>query len=333
MCTHGGSNPGCRASTQIGAGTLSHILAAAAGRASIFSTSTAADRTMPSLCLATVAAARALDEDHPALEAALRDVGFDVHRADWDDATVDWSAFDAVLLRSTWNYFDDLPRFLDWCAHVAAATTLLNPLEVVRWNTDKHYLGDLAARGIPTVESHFIEPGDNPDAFPDFSEFVVKPAVGAGSRDAQRYLRAQRAAAIAHVQRLIADHRSALIQPYLREVDTRGETALLFFDGVYSHAIRKGALLRRDEGPTQSLFAPEQISPREPDPAERALAEQIIASLPFGPLTYARVDLLPSRDGPQLLELELTEPSLFLDHAPGSAQRLARVLAQRIAAD
>ena len=286
--------------------------------------------SLPTICLATTAAARALDEDHASLEAALRQSGFDVHRADWDDAAVDWSGFDAVLLRSTWNYFDDLPKFLDWCAQVAAVTTLLNPLDVVRWNTDKHYLGDLAGRGIPTVESHFVEPGDAPDAFPDFAEFVVKPAVGAGSRDAQRYLRAQRDAAIAHVRRLTGSGRSALVQPYLRGVDTQGETALLFFDGVYSHAIRKGALLRRDEGPTQQLFAPEQISAREPDPAELALAQQVIAALPFGPLTYARVDLLPSPDGPQLLELELTEPSLFLDTTPGSAQRLATVLAARL---
>lgn len=285
---------------------------------------------MPAICLATTAAARALDEDHASLEAALRQSGFDVHRADWDDAAVDWSGFDAVLLRSTWNYFDDLPKFLDWCAQVAAVTTLLNPLDVVRWNTDKHYLGDLAGRGIATVESHFVEPGDAPDAFPDFAEFVVKPAVGAGSRDAQRYLRAQRDAAIAHVRRLTGSGRSALVQPYLRGVDTQGETALLFFDGVYSHAIRKGALLRRDEGPTQQLFAPEQISAREPDPAELALAQQVIAALPFDPLTYARVDLLPSADGPQLLELELTEPSLFLDTAPGSAQRLATVLATQL---
>ncbi len=285
---------------------------------------------MPILALATAAAARTLDDDLAPLDAALRGAGFRVRIADWDDAAIDWSAFDAVLVRSTWDYADRLPEFLAWCARVAAVTTLLNPPDVVRWNTDKHYLRDLAERGIATVESHFVEPGDAPDAFPDLSEFVVKPAVGAGSRDAQRYVRAQREAAVAHVRRLIAAGRAALIQPYLSAVDTDGETALLFFDGAFSHAIRKGPLLRRDGGPTDALFAPEQITPRTPTEAEHALARQVIAALPFGALAYARVDLLPSPDGPRLLELELTEPSLFLGHSDGAAQRLAAVLAGRV---
>lgn len=285
---------------------------------------------MPAIALATVAAARALDDDLAPLDAALREAGFSVHVTDWDDAAIDWSGFDAVLLRSTWDYTERLPGFLAWCERVSAVTTLLNPLDVVRWNTDKHYLRDLSERGIATVESHFVEPGDAPGAFPVFEEFVVKPAVGAGSRDAQRYVHAQREAAVAHVQRLIEANRAALIQPYLAGVDADGETALLFFDGMFSHAIRKGPLLRRDEGPTDALFAPERITPRIPTDAEQSLARQVIAALPFGALAYARVDLLPAPDGPKLLELELTEPSLFLDHSEGAARRLAAVLAHRL---
>ena len=162
--------------------------------------------------------------------------------------------------------------------------------------------------------------------FPDYEEFVVKPAIGAGARDTQRYTRAERAAAQAHVARLIEAGRSTLVQPYLAQVDAAGETALIFFDGVFSHAIRKGPLLARGEGPTQALFATEDIVAREPGTAEFDVAHKALEAIPFGRLAYARVDLLPSPAGPRLLELELTEPSLFFAHAAGSADRFAAVL-------
>ncbi|MEO8000627.1 MAG: hypothetical protein ABI644_02040, partial [Arenimonas sp.] len=116
------------------------------------------------------------------------------------------------------------------------------------------------------------------------------------------------------------------IQPYLAEVDTKGETALIFFNSVFSHAIRKGPLLQLDEGPTDHLFAPEAITAREPSGHELEVAHQVLAAMPFKSLAYARVDLLPSSQGPMLLELELTEPSLFFEHAPGSAERFAASL-------
>lgn len=287
---------------------------------------------MPTLALATTTAARELDDDLAPLDAALRDAGIDTHIVDWDDERADWSKFTAVLLRSTWDYSFRLEEFLAWCKRVSFVTTLLNPLEVVHWNTDKHYLRELARLGVATVESHFIEPGDEPDAFPQFDEFVVKPAVGAGSRDAQRFLITDRIGAVDHARKLIRANRAALVQPYLSRVDEEGETALVFFDGEFSHAIRKGALLHRGQESTRALFAPEHITPRTPSDAELALGKRVIESLPFGTLAYARVDLLPSASGPKLLELELTEPSLFLSTAQGAAERFAKVLAARLEA-
>ncbi|MBX3608049.1 MAG: hypothetical protein KF788_22440 [Piscinibacter sp.] len=284
----------------------------------------------PLLALATTAAARDLDDDLIPLDAALRDAGLQTRIVDWDDERTDWSKFAAVLLRSTWDYTFRLEEFLTWCKRVSFVTTLLNPLEVVRWNTDKHYLRDLARLGIATVESHFIEPEQAPDTFPQFDELVVKPAVGAGSRDTQRYLLTDRASAVDHVKRLIRANRSALVQPYLSRVDDEGETALVFFEGEFSHAIRKGPLLRRGEGPTRTLFAAEHITARAPSDAELALARRVMDALPFGSPAYARVDLLPSASGPKLLELELTEPSLFFAQAEGSAQRFAQALAARL---
>jgi glutathione synthase/RimK-type ligase-like ATP-grasp enzyme len=278
------------------------------------------------IALVTAIAAFALDDDLAPLAEAVRRAGAEASIVAWDDPTVSWARFDIVVLRSPWDYTQRPQEFLDWCAHLDTHTRLLNPISVVRWNTDKHYLDDLAKAAVPVVESIFLEPGGNADAFPDYAEFVVKPAIGAGSRDTQRYIRSERPMAVTHAKRLLDEDRAVLVQPYLDEVDSAGETALIFFNGVFSHAIRKGPLLARGEGPTRALFAEEQISAREPSTAEFDVAHRALAAIPYGTLTYARIDLLPSADGPKLLELELTEPSLFFNSAPGSADRFAATL-------
>ena len=282
------------------------------------------------LALATAIAAFPLDEDLAPLRQACTEAGIDTSVLAWDDTTVSWARFDAVLLRSTWDYTERLPEFLAWCERTSKRTQLWNAPDVVRWNTDKRYLGELAKRGVPVIQSHYLAPGQDPAGLPDLEEFVVKPTVGAGSRDAQRYVRAERPAAIAHARRLLDQGRHVLVQPYRKAVDEQGETALLFFGGQFSHAIRKGPLLKRGEGPTRALFAAEHIQAREPSAAEHAVAAKVLAALPFDTLPYARVDLLPSETGPQLLELELTEPSVFLPYAPGAAARFAQVLATRL---
>jgi len=287
------------------------------------------------IALVTAIAAYALDEDLQPLQQALHSAGIEAPILAWDDDTVSWSRFDIALLRSPWDYTNRLAEFLDWAERTSTQTRLLNPLEVVRHNTDKHYLGELAARGLSVVPSRFVEPDDLAAArldaflaeFSDAAEFVVKPCVGAGSRDAQRYSRAQVLAARAHVERLQSQRRSVLLQPYLASVDDAGETALMYFNGVFSHAIRKGPLLQRGAGPTRALFAPEKITARTPGADELALAEAVLAALPGGPLAYARVDLIRGTDGaPCLLELELTEPSLFFAFSEGAADRFVAVL-------
>lgn len=278
------------------------------------------------IALVTAIAAFALDEDLAPLSEAIGRQGAQASIVAWDDPTVSWARFDIVVLRSPWDYTQRPQEFLAWCARIGGQTRLLNPIGVVRWNTDKHYLADLDRAGVPVVESVFLEPGAAADAYPDYAEFVVKPAIGAGSRDTQRYIRDERTAATAHAQRLLDENRSVLVQPYLHEVDSAGETALVFFNGVFSHAIRKGPLLARGEGPTRALFAAEHITAREPSAAEFDVAHRTLAAIPYGTLTYARIDLLPSADGPKLLELELTEPSLFFESAAGSADRFAAAL-------
>jgi O-ureido-D-serine cyclo-ligase len=290
----------------------------------------------PVVALVTAREARGLDEDMPLLEAALEAAGAHSQMVDWDDRAVDWGAFDLALLRSTWDYIDRLQEFLIWVDAAAGRTTLLNPPAVVRWNTDKHYLAELARAGVPVVPSTFIEPGESADrALQDFlarhgsaAEFVVKPSVGAGSRDTERHLRRHVEPAVAQAQRLLNAERSVLLQPYLDSVDRDGETALIYFAGQFSHAIRKGPLLPPGlaGSPAVGLFAPEQITPRTPGVDELRVAQRVLAALPVAAPLYARIDLIRDAAGaPTLLELELTEPSLFFAHAPGAAERFTSV--------
>lgn len=293
----------------------------------------------PTIALVTATAARNVDEDLAPLQSALQDAGAEVRVVEWDADPGNWGRFDLALLRSTWDYPERLADFLEWAREVSARTTLLNPLPVIKWSADKHYLSHLARAGVPAVFTKFVEPGESAEpriaellARPDAMELVVKPAVGAGSRDAQRYGSEQRGYAVEHAHRLLADKRSVLLQPYLQQVDDYGETALIYFDGAFSHAIRKGPLLRRGEGPTQGLFAAEQITPRVPDATELQVGARALAALPFETPLYARVDLIRDHTGaPCVLELELIEPSLFFLHAAGAAERFVTNILRRLA--
>lgn len=303
---------------------------------------------MPHIALVSARAALDLDEDMPPLVQALRRADARVATPCWDDPAVNWAGFDIALLRSTWDYVERIDEFLAWAARCAARTQLLNPPAVVAWNTDKHYLVHLQRAGVPVVPTRFVEPGDDVasalqsfidggDAVPvnghgvAFDQFVVKPSIGAGSRDTARYRRADRAQALTHLTRLVVtERRSAMLQPYLASVDNLGETALVYLGGEPSHAIRKGPLLQLDAGLVAGLFAPEEITRREPGADERQLAAAAYGAIPFAPPLYARIDMIrDARGAPVVLELEMTEPSLFLTHAPGSADRLAGLLVAR----
>jgi glutathione synthase/RimK-type ligase-like ATP-grasp enzyme len=283
------------------------------------------------VALATTAAARDLDEDYAPLAGAFQALGHSVAAPGWDDAGIAWQRFDVVLLRSTWNYTEDLPAFLGWASAVSAQTRLYNPVATLRWSTDKRYLLELERAGVPIVPSRFTAPGA-PWAAPAAPEFVIKPSIGAGSRGARRFAASELEAARAHVARLHAAGYHALTQPYLHSVDDYGETALVLFDGELSHAFRKGPLLTRGAGDVQGLFARETIDPRLADASERDVATRAVAAIPGGAPLYARVDLIRDAAGtPCVLELELAEPSLYFNCAPGSAARFAQRVLERLA--
>ncbi|MEQ4305670.1 hypothetical protein ABNF97_30535 [Plantactinospora sp. B6F1] len=291
----------------------------------------------PRVALVTCAELPGLDPDDRLLLEPLAERGIRVEPAVWDDPGVDWAGYALAVLRSPWDYPTRRAEFVAWAETVPR---LANPADLVRWNTDKRYLRELTEADLPTVPTTWLGP-DTAWTLPSApGEYVVKPVVGAGSLDTGRYDLAdaeQRDLAAAHVQRLQAAGRWVMVQPYLAAVDTAGETALLYVagpDGLrFSHAVRKGAILVGPDHGVEGLFRPEEITPRTPAEPELAVAERVLAALPGGPERplYARVDLIPGPDGaPVLVELELTEPSLFLAHEPGAADRLADAIAARL---
>jgi glutathione synthase/RimK-type ligase-like ATP-grasp enzyme len=282
---------------------------------------------MRMIALATCAEVPELDEDGPALVAALRERGVEPVAAVWDDPAVEWSRFELVVLRSTWDYAERRDEFLAW---IGRLPRVVNPPAVVRWNSDKAYLGELAAAGVPVVPTTFIEPGDALEPFAN--EVVLKPRISAGGRNTARYEALELEPARRHLEALHAAGRPAMVQPYLDGIEAAGEAALIWIGGAYSHAITKSALLQPGQQPGTELFLAETIEAREASPAERDAAEHALAALPFGPqaLAYARVDLLPAADGPVVLEVELTEPSLYLGYEPAAADRFAHAIIEAL---
>lgn len=279
------------------------------------------------IAFASAADFRDMDEDLPLLLDAARQRGLDAEIVIWDDPAVDWSAYDSVIVRSCWDYITRRDEFLAWTASVPQ---LHNNHHVISWNTDKVYLRQLEAAGVPIIETRWdVAAGDD---IGDHDEWVVKPTISAGSRDTARWT--SRDDVYAHSSELVAAGRTSMTQPYIASVDDEGETAMLFFGGTFSHAIRKGAILARGEGVRQDRDGRgENPTPREPSEAQHQVAAQALATVDSilgrsAGLTYARVDLVTAADGsPLVIELELTEPSLFLPWSNGGADRLVDAIA------
>ena len=285
------------------------------------------------VAIVTCAEMPALDAEGRLLVGALRALGIDAEPATWTETPAGgWAVYELVVLRSTWDYTFMPERFLQWTQRIGER--LHNAPEVVAWNADKRYLFDLAGTGIPTIPTEHVAPGAGID--PPAGRFVLKPAIAAGSRGAAVFDGLRHAAARDHLAQLHAEGHEVLLQPYLDAVDgAEAETALVFLDGELSHALRKGPLLALDLPPPDGLYREEQMSRVEQPAADAvALARRVHGYVEerFGRPLYARVDVLRDAAGkPAVLELELIEPSLFLDFAPGSEQALAQAIAARVA--
>jgi glutathione synthase/RimK-type ligase-like ATP-grasp enzyme len=279
------------------------------------------------LAWVTARGARGLDEDEPIALAAVARTGVSVEVVEWNDPGARWSDYDRVVLRSTWDYPQHLAEFLAWVDTVDGLSELVNPAATVRWNLDKQYLTALAEDGVPITPTVFVRPGEAA-GFPD-GRFVVKPAVGAGSRDAAWYRPDERDSATAHVARLHAAEQTVLVQPMLASVARDGEWPMVFFDGTFSHAAVKRVDLPR-AGTVETLFAAETNTQHVATADQIAVASAAVdaVSRRLGTPSYARVDLVRDDDGRYcVLEVELIEPSLFLSFGDAAAaDRLAEVL-------
>ncbi len=281
--------------------------------------------------------AREFDTDLPYLSRALGDRGIITEVVDWDNASVDWSRFSMAIVRSPWDYHRRYPEFLTWLDAVSAVTTLQNPADIIRWNTNKEYLDELVDAKIGIVPTTFVRSAQDLVTITNEGmlerDIVVKPTISAGSNNTERHEESPVKAA-AHLGFLLDAGFIAMVQPYQRFIDERGETGMVYFNGQLSHSFRKGAILATGENIKNGLFTVEDIAPRTASAQERELGEAVMTFVKkkWGeyPL-YARVDVVRGSAGvPVVMELELAEPSFFLQVDHEAPSRFASaVLARR----
>ncbi|PWE18336.1 hypothetical protein DDZ18_01645 [Marinicauda salina] len=262
-----------------------------------------------------------------AIEPPCRAAGFALHPVVWDEG-VDPAAWDGLVIGPTWDYTRKRDAYLDALDRFAAARPLLNPPHVVRWNIEKTYLRDLAAAGAPTVPTIWAERADAAEierAFAAFAcdEVVVKPVVGASAWRQARVRRGDPAPAADAMPPA-----EAMIQPFLPSIGEAGELTLMFFGGVFSHALIKRPA--KGDYRVQSIYGGVEercdASAEELELGRRAL-DAACAICAVDSLLYARVDIVRGLDGrPALMELELIEPYYYPEQGPRTGALFAEAL-------
>ena len=253
------------------------------------------------------------DVDEDLTLSAFERRGHEVHLAAWEDQSIDWSDFDAVIIRSTWNYPLQVDAFAEWVQNVNDQTTLLNPAKIILANLNKRYLVDLASCGIPVIPTDWLYP-KNANSLQELlrRKSVIKPAIGAGSLDARVFEPNQIDDAIAWLGRQAA-HREFMVQPYLNSVNTVGEQSIVVIGSEPSHRIVKHP---RFAGQEERVEGPFEVG--EFDSLIRNVIEPIKREI-----LYARVDLMMDEEGTwRLSELEVIEPSLFFTQNPQALDML-----------
>ena len=277
------------------------------------------------LALATCSTVPDWEIDDRVFHAALAARSIDAPQVVWDDQNVNWSEFDAVLIRTTWDYQDKREAFVAWAEGLAVP--LYNPADIVRWNTHKLYLRDLEARGVPIVPTEWLFRGTHSDIAAlcrtrGWRRAFLKPCIGATARETLRF-EAGDPAAQAHATRLL-ESEDLMLQPYLSRVETEGELSAVFIDGQLTHGVRK--VPASGDYRVQDDFGAKDYLIEFPD---AGLARRTIEAA-GKPLLYGRADFLIADDGLQLTELELVEPSLFFRHCANAADALADALVRTL---
>jgi glutathione synthase/RimK-type ligase-like ATP-grasp enzyme len=238
-------------------------------------------------------------------------------------ASLDWSLFDLVVIRTPWDYFLHLEEFLSWVEDVEKVTRVLNSSRILRWNSHKKYLKELSSFGVPTVPTVWVTKNQQCADLIESIEWpivVVKPAVSIGAIGALKG-RSQNNLVKQHLKEEVKKG-DVMIQPFLESVADFGELSLVYFNGVYSHSILKkpqqGDYRVQDAyGGTNAVF--------EPEIEAQKIGDQVLSYLPDFSL-YARVDLVKYQNQWLLMELEAIEPELFLPIAPQASVRFAKAI-------
>lgn len=270
-----------------------------------------------------------LDSYDAPLLSALADLKLVAKPCVWDDPSMDWSRPKAAVVRSAWDSHLRRDAFLAWAGKVGRLTRLFNPAEVLRWNTHKSYLRELEAKGIPVTPTEWVPRGGTLNVASLVRErgweaVVVKPVVSAGALKTYRFGREALEAAQAQLDAL-AGECEVMVQPYLTAFEREGERSYIFFDGEFSHSVRRPPGL---VGSPLPFPEPHAFAPRQD---EVGLAHDVLAAV-GRPLMYARVDVATDNEGrTRLQELEVTEPRLFLTLDAMAPKRLARAIARRLA--
>jgi Prokaryotic glutathione synthetase, ATP-grasp domain len=278
----------------------------------------------PEIALVTASKMPKPDLDTGLLVEELGRIGVRAGIVSWDDP-IPWGQAPLVVLRTPWDYSRRFGDFMEWARQVDGETRLLNPFPVLRWNGHKGYLLELEAKGVPVVPGALLRMSD-PHALVSFSgfsaaaELVVKPAIGAGANGAMK-ARKEDPALERHLRGILKST-DALLQPFVPDVAESGEVSLVYFDGCYSHAIRKR--------PAKGDFRVQDqhggtLHAHEPTSRELAVGSAALAVAPM-PTAYARVDLVEWEGNPVIMELEFIEPELFLRRSPDGLRRFARGL-------
>jgi glutathione synthase/RimK-type ligase-like ATP-grasp enzyme len=282
----------------------------------------------PRIALANSADHAELHPHDLPLAAALRTAGLEPVAEVWTDPSVDWSSYDAVLLRSVWDYHVRHLEFTEWLGQLdKAGVPVLNDTDLVRWNSDKRYLLELRERGVAIVPSQIAAGPCLREVVGglDGQEIVIKPTVSATARHTIRGT-----AGSAELSKAMDELPDAvyLVQPFQPEIQSEGEWSLIYLDGEFSHAVLKRPAagdyrVQNDFGGTAELLEP---PPAVLEGSTAALA----AANSRRPPVYTRVDGIVTNGRYLLMELELIEPYLFLPLAPGSTEQFATAITNRL---
>ena len=263
------------------------------------------------------------DDDALAAE-ALADRNVQTEPVCWDDETADWRRYSAIVIRSTWDYHLRVAEFRAWIDRLTAlGAPLWNPSEVLRWNIDKRYLLSLGTPDLHPPPTVILEKG-SAVALGEFlrshgwDEVVMKPTISADGFSTERTTAAG-AAADQPLLDAMLKRSDVMVQPLVPEIRAQGELSLMFFGGTFSHAVSKrptGGEFRVQER-LGGIISLSDVAPSIVERAEALLKSAAPRSL------YARVDVVETPKRLVLMEIELVEPSLFLQHSPESADAFA----------